>query len=120
MNDVLSKMFNGNEGVLSFFGKYHMNDVIEQIDAHFGHIQNFVNSFGNKKSCGCTCESFQDMINSSCNTCYAESTQQDVCNLRNMRDFFPADYTKEMQDKYNCIVRECNLRQINMNCFVIN
>ena len=120
MNDNLSKMFEGNEGVLRYFKANQMDDVICTIEAHFGHFQNFVNSFGNKKSCGCTCESFQDMINSSCNTCYVESTQQDVCYLRNMRDFFPTDYTKEMQDKYNCIVRECNLRQINMNCFVMN
>ena len=120
MNIALSSMFGGNEGLLRYFGEQAHPDVILVIEAHFGHWQNFVNIFKHKKAIGCTCESFQDMMNSCCNPCYKCLVEQDVCNLRNMRDFFPEDYTKEMRDEYNAIVKECNLRQISMNDFVMH
>lgn len=120
MNYVLSDMFGGNEGLLHFFGQNNHADVILVIEAHFGHWQNFVNTFGQKKCLGCTCHSFQDMMNSGCNVCYKYLVEQNVVNLRNMRDFYPESYTKEMQDEYNAIVRECNRREINMNAFVMH
>jgi hypothetical protein len=120
MNIELAGLFGGNEGLLLYFGQQAHADVILIIEANFGHWQNFVNMFRHKKSIGCTCESFHDMMNSDCNPCYKYLVEQDVCNLINMRDFYPEDYTKEMRDEYIAIVRECNLRQIKMNEFVMH
>ena len=120
MNIELSKIFGGNAGLLGFFGQINHADVILVIEANFGHWQNFVNTFAHKKALGCTCHSFQDMMNSDCNACYIYLVEQDVCNLRNMRDFYPESYTKEMRDDYNAIVKECNRREINMNVFVMH
>ena len=116
MNNVLLNLFGSNDNILRFFCKPTLDECLTVIDEKYGHWQNFVNIHMSNIANGCTCNTINDIP---CNTCYKFLVEQDVCNLRNLRNFYPEEFTNAMQVKYDVIVRECNMRQINMNSFVV-
>ena len=115
MNIMLLNLFGSNAKIMQFFCKTTLDECLTVIDEKYGHWQNFINIHMSNLANGCTCKSINDKL---CNACYKYLVEQDVYNLRNIREKYPEDFTNAMQMEYDEIVRECNKRQININSFL--
>ena len=120
MNIILKELCGSNSNILQFFGENTHDECLQSINEKFGSFQHFVKVRSHSISYGCTCNYVHELLKFDCNPCYKYLVEQDVINLRNMRDFYPEDFTIEMRAEYDAIVKECNRREIDMNVFVIH